>query len=282
MSDRDELKQQIDAELAKLTPVKDVQESPEVPSDPVVSEHKDTVDPYLDEAVKMGFNPEYQGPNKKTAEQFVKDGSFFRKIDDLKKQVAEQTQAMKLIVENNKRKEAEAYKKGLDEAMSRRREAVELGDVNKFNAAEREIQELQKPVVEVVPEVQKPAVSQDMLDFVEKNKSWFNNTSSENERMVLEADGLFTLESKYNPKLSEKEILNIVLDKVKALHPDKFENPNKERPPVVGTSTLGSGSKSSADTVLNDRQKKIFAMAKAIDPSLKIEDYAKTLTRRGE
>jgi hypothetical protein len=277
MTDREELKQQIDTELKKLEPEKDLTESPEVHSETMDSEQKDQVDPFLDEAIKMGFNPNYQGPNKKTAEQFVRDGSFFRKIDDLKKRIDDQTKAMELLVEHNKKKELDAYKKGIEDAMARRREAVELGDVDKFNAAERDIQELQRSKVEPTPsvETQKPTVSQDMLDFVEKNKSWFNNSTKENERMVMEADGLFTLESKYNPHLSEKEILDIVLTKVKALHPDKFENPNKEKPKAVATSSVSGGSKDPLDSQLTERQKRVFAMAKAIDPSLKIEDYIK-------
>lgn len=281
MSSREDLKQEVEAELSKLTPEEG--KSEEVNEVLVTNETQDQ-DPYLEEALKSGYNPNYQGANKKTPEQFVKDGSFFRKIDELKKQLDQQSEAMKLIVEHNKQKEIDAYKKGIDEALARRRAAVEVGDVEEFNKADAELQDLNKKapstgtIAPNAPVQQHPEVTKELTDFIEQNKSWFNNQTPENERMVVEADGLYELEKKYNPHLSQKEILEVVLNKVKALHPDRFENPNKERAPKVSGNTGVAKSGSKTDYKLTPRQQKIFEMAKDIDPSLKIEDYVKNLS----
>lgn len=285
--DREDFNKQVQAELAKLNPESAPVEAPETVSEAPVEapvSEEGSSDPYLDEAIKMGFNPNYNGPNKKTAEQFVRDGSFFRKIDALKKQLDEQTEAMKLLVEHNKKKETDAYQRGIQEAIQRRREAVELGDVEAFNKAEAELNNLQQqkqavpqvPVQSTVPNTAE--VSQELKDFMESEKSWFNKNTKENEKMVIEADGLFTLESQYNPHLSQKEVLEIVKQKIRALHPEKFENQMKERPATVGRSTA-SATKQPASIQLTDRQRKVFEMARAIDPSLKIEDYAKQITK---
>lgn len=275
---RDELKAQVDAEMLKLNPEATPETTEVVPETLEVS--AEATDPVLEEAIKMGYNPNYEGPNKKTPEQFVRDGSFFRKIDTLKKQLDEQTQAMKLIVEHNKKKEEEAYNRGVQEAMMKRREAVELGDVEKFNEAEaqlRELQTKQQPLLQTPAPAPVTEVSPELKQFVEDNKAWFNQNTPENQKMVIEADGIYEIEKRFNPHLTDRELLEIVTTKIKALHPERFENPNKAKPAaVIGSSSLSSG-KVPASVQLSERQRKIFEMAKAIDPSLKIEEYAKAL-----
>src|SRR3990167_8748015 len=46
-------------------------------------------DSVLEEAIKQGYNPHYEGLDKKTPEQFIRDGSFFKKIEAQKKDIQE-------------------------------------------------------------------------------------------------------------------------------------------------------------------------------------------------
>lgn len=284
----DELKQQIQEKMVELninseeSSVEELQSQ----SSESIDLSIDNQDPFLDEALKMGYNPDYQGNNKKSPEQFVKDGSFFRKIDSQNKKIDELLGVVKGLSEHNEKVAKASYEQGMTDALSRRREAIEAGDTDAFDKAEYDLRQLNSTQVtesKVSPVDSIPEVTQDMLDFVEANKSWFNNQTSKNIRMVKEADGLFTLESQDNPSMPQKEILQIVKDKIMLLHPDEFENPNKSKPMTVSkSSTISTKSTSTLINRLTDTQKKFYRQAADSGLKMTIEEYAKQLDMTGD
>lgn len=283
---REELQAQIEEAKARLN-VKD--EAP-------VEEHKEeqvdvntdvkneaSEDPYLEEAIKMGYNPNYEGANKKTPEQFVKDGSFFRKIDSLNKRIEQMSTVIQDLDSHNKKVAQAAYEKGLKEALARRAQAVRESDLDAFNEAELELKNLRE---QQVPKVEQPVnqssppnPSEDMKVWAKENENWFN---SQNPRLVREADGLYVLEKEENPNLSDREILQRVKDAIVRLHPERFENPNKERAPSVGKSSITSSKASSYESKLTDRQLNLLKQAQRAGSKITAEDYAKQLKMIGE
>ncbi len=283
----DDFKQQIEEEKAKIEkePINSEIQSEDVQSIQTSELTTEQTDPFLDEALKMGFNPNYQGPNKKTPEQFVKDGSFFRKIDAQHKEIQDLKMAIRDLTDHTMKVEQISYQKGMSDALTKRAQAVEAGDLEAFNKAEQEINILNAQVKSEPAKSQQPQtpITQDMLDFVKTNETWFNNQTPENSAMVAEADITFTYLKQSNPTKSDKELLGIVTSRMQKLYPEKFENPNKNKPAVVSKSTAASsGNQNSLAAKLTDRQRKTFKLAKEVGSSLSIEDYARQLKATGD
>lgn len=276
----EELQKQIEAEKAKLDIKDEVQEPEQIePQAEVAPEESQTIE---QKAMAMGWDPNHKGPSFVSAKEYVERGSFFRKIDAQNKKIDELMSVVKQLDAHNRQVQTAAYNQGIQDALKKRREAVEIGDVQAYDQAEAELNRLKqnapKPEATTTPQ-QQPGVSQDMLDWVEENKTWFNNSTKENMRMVKEADGLFVLESQENPNLSHKEILSIVKDKLIKLHPDKFENPNKAKSIAVTPTkpVMTKGINADLAHKLSSTQKKFFDDAKRAGSSLTIEEYVKQL-----
>lgn len=233
-----------------------------------------------EEWIAAGKNPDAW----KTPDKFESDGSFFRKIEAQNKKIDELMGVVKNLDEHNKKVSVASYNKGVEDALARREEAVEIGDVDAFKRADNDLRTLEKhkPVEEQTSN--NNVVTQDMLDFVEENKSWFNNSTPLNARMVKEADGLFVLESQDNPHKSQKEVLEVVKSKLALLHPDVFENPNKEKPITITKSSSVKVSKGESALVgrLTEDQKQFFKQAASAGCKMKIEEYAKQLDMTGD
>ena len=280
----EELQKQIEAAKAQINNLKEEVAAEEPVSNVETASAEESKDPYLDEAIKMGYNPNYDGPNKKSPEQFVKDGSFFRKIEGLNKKIEQMSTVIQDLDTHNKKVAQAAYEKGVQDALARRNQAVQEGDVDAFNKAELDLQNLKKqqPVVAEAPVQQQPKapeVTEEMKSWAKENESWFN---AQNPRLVREADGLFVLEKEENPNLSDKEILQRVKDAIVRLHPEKFENPNKERPAPVSRSSVTSNKSSNLEGRLTDRQLQFLKTAQRLGAKITVEDYVKQLKMTGE
>lgn len=298
----EELKTQVEIKLAEMdsaNPKEDLIKQPETQSETLDSEQKDQVKAEsksedqieLEEAMKMGFDPKFQGPNKKSPKEFIRDGSFFRKIEAQNKKIDDLLHVIKGLDDHtqklskaNAEKERQGYEKALKELTVKRSEAVQEGDIHKFHAAEAELADLNRnkplPAPTTGQETLQP--SEDMKDWAKENESWFNN-KPENKRMVREADGLFTLEKEDNPNLSDIEILKIVKEKIQVLHPERFENLNKSKPVAVTKSSIARSTVSSGlESKLTDRQLNFYKSAKAAGSKMTIQDYAKQLEITGD
>lgn len=280
----DELKSQIEAELSKLNINTESKVSEEVSSDEQEQQVSELSE-IEQKAIEMGWDPEHKGKSFVSAKEFVERGSFFRKIDAQNKKIDELMNVVKELSAHNQKVADASYNKGLEDALRNRAKAVEFGDVEAFEEAERTIKNLESSKPTLKQETVNQAPSQEMLDFVKENESWFNTSTAINKRMVLEADGLYTLEKQDNPDLSDKEILNIVKQKIELLHPEQFTNPNKLKPAAVTKSTTTTVSTKSSSLVnrMTQSQKDFFKQAQALGGiNMSIEDYAKQLDMTGD
>jgi len=256
------------------------------------------------QAIEQGWNPNYEGADKKSAEQYVKDGSFFRKIDAQKKEINELKDAFKQLSSHQKKVEKAAYEKALAEIKATRDAAIEVGDVVKVNALDDHIQQHKENIrrLEQETSTQQPqAPHQAALDFQERNKTWFGNFDKNVDPNTLDEDGkanyrmtkaattydeyLGMKVSSGQLKMTPEEAIKAVEDFIKETYPDKFKNPKKEAPQQVLTSTSHeSGSAASKLTSrMTDRQKQQYKMFLSVDPKFgSIEDFAKHLDLIGE
>lgn len=237
------------------------------------------------EAVKQGWNPNHQGPNKKTAEQFLHDGSFFKKIDSQNKKIDDLTQTVKLLLDHNKKLEAVKFEEGYKKALVERNKAVEEGDVQAFNVAEEKLKqqvELHRPLAQEV--TKEPDISADdqalLKSFQSENKSWFGNSDKESQEMTK----LAIAYDQYNLQngMSYKESLKEVESIIKYKFPHRFSNPNQDKPAAVLKSEPASSGKAvGLAGKMTEQQRWMFNQAKVVDPSLDINTYAKQLKEIG-
>jgi hypothetical protein len=274
----EEVTQNTDSEDTEVT---------EVPSTDIVSE---TGAKYTEDelkAIEMGWKPDHKGPNYVSAKEFVERGSFFKQIEARNKKIDSLEAAMKELLNHNKKIEQAAYTKGVQEALKQRTLAVEVGDVQAFNQAEAQLQDLQRQSQQVAPVEQVQAqqtISDESKAFIARNTAWFNRNSNENAQMTDLAVSYGDYLQKNNPGMSETEILTNVEATIKAMPQFKhrFENEKKTAPQMVSRSSVTGGSKTSTATKLSPQQRNLFEQAKRIDSSLNIEDYARQLDLTGD
>lgn len=292
----EELKAEIDAELAKMEADEKPETKTEVHSEASVDEATSELtseavkeeDPFLKEALEMGYDPKYSGGNKKSPEQFVKDGSFFKKIDSQKKELQELKKMMQEQIDHTKKVERAASEKLLKEAQAEQERAVEIADVEAYKQAKaKEIaaNEQLKTTQPVIPV--EAGIPEEVQAWAKKNQDWFNQSTPENKRMAMAADGLDKLltdeDLEKGITRSITEHLERVEEKVRALFPQRFENQNTKKPSMVAKSTASSGIKTNdLASKLSTRQRQFVESARREGLNITAEEYAKQLKLTGE
>lgn len=257
------------------------------------------------EAIKQGWNPDFDGPNKKSAEQFVKDGSYFRKIDAQNKEINELRTAFKNVSSHLNKIEKASYEKAFRDIKAARDAAIEVGDITKVHALDEHIEanktrlrELDQEFKETADEQNKP-VHPEALNFQERNKDWFGNfdksvdpskltgtdkTNYKMTRAALTYDDYIGLKIKNGDlKLSPEQAVKAVEDFIKENYEERFENPNKSAPAAVLKSNDSAGGTKKLTSYMTERQKQQYNMYRSIDPKFgTIDDFAKHLELIGE
>ncbi|HEY3526017.1 MAG TPA: hypothetical protein VGK47_07465 [Nitrososphaeraceae archaeon] len=296
----------IDYESQLAEQIKEAQEELKIDTsietkDEVVSEDSSSPqsdDQYLEEALRWGYDPNYKGANKKTPEQYVKDGSYFKKIDkqkhqidDLSKSLDETKTIIKQMSEESKQLKKAGYEQALRDLEAREEAAVREGDVDSFKVLKKQreaveqFQKISETPVKSAEDV-KPQITPEESEFIERNKDWCNTESDENKLMYGAASqlcGLVAEEARLKGEtIDTKEQLNRVEEKVKRLFPHRFENPNKSRPSAVGVSTVGTGVKGNTLANRLSKEQRDFAkQARNYGSSMSDEEYAQQLLEIG-
>ncbi len=197
------------------------------------------------------------------------------------------TDLVKNLNQHYSKSEKAAYENAYKQIMSERKQAVLEGDSEAFELADLKAQQLKEQINKDIPETteNKPKADEFTkaeLEFAERNKGWFNKESEENIEMVNEAIMQDSMYKQLHPNMPELERLKKIEDKLRKLHPEKFENTKKDKPSMVSTSTVSTGKvKNTLASRMSDRQKDMARQAAKIDPSFNIEEYAKQLDSYG-
>lgn len=223
----------------------------------------------------------------KTADQYVKDGSFFKKIDAQKKEIQELKNLMKQQIEHNKKVEKAAYEKALKEVQQEKLQKVSEGDTEGFRLAEQKEEALKEQFTQPTETQQAPELTDEVKSFVDRNKSWFNMNTEENAEMARAADLIDKFideQAKQKGKtLTQTEQLSMVEERIKKLYPHRFENPNLKKPSTVAKSTSGySGDNKGITAKLTKRQLDYVKQAQRHGLNISVEEYAKQLKLTGD
>lgn len=223
---------------------------------------------YESEAREMGWNPDYNGPNKKSAKQFYEDGQNIQPIlqANLKKerQRVESLESRLREQEESSKRSIQALQKHFEREIAavqaKKKEAVKNADTEAFEKYEKEEKELleSKPDLPEEQPKEKDFRSDPVIQQWEKENSWYGT----DEELTDAADFHSTRLRKKTDKTG-REFLDMVAEKVRNQFPEKFKNPRKQnfsaappsgrQPPAKTTSfdSLPSGAKRDYEYAVN-------------------------------
>lgn len=254
------------------------------------------------QARRMGWRPkeEYGGNADRwvDARTFVERGQAelpilrerYRKLDDrqaaieselkeTRQRLQESGEVLKELRDLNRTAEDRAFRRAQSELQAREREAVREASEDKYEAIQREREELERsrpktnveaPVVVKQPDP--PVATNPIIDQWVSDNPWFQT----DQVLHVYAISVDAQIKRDNPHLSVAEQLAEVKKEVMEKFPEKFNNRRRTAPPPVAVSTA-SPVKTKGKTVndLPADAKKALAKIKSQIPGYKDEEYLK-------
>lgn len=191
-------------------------------------------------AMSMGWRPKDQwtGPEEEftDAGEFVRRQPLFDKIEYQNKKIKNVELALNQLTEHHSRVRQIEYDRAINELKSIRKDAIREGHGEEALEAEERIDALKEEFSKLPPITKAAPTTESTPEFQEwvKTNSWY----LQDVEMMNFADSLangYIKKSQANGTIiSERDIFNYVTPKVKNAYPEKFGNPNRERPSAVG------------------------------------------------
>jgi len=178
------------------------------------------------QAEAEGWQADFEGENKKSAKEFLHDGSFFKKIDELKVENKQLKDSMgqltghyeKVMATELKKSEAE-YSRRIDELKAAKIEALDEGDNKRVVDIDEEIRTTEKPTAE--------PMNNEAFD------QWVNDNPWYGKDMTLQVEADRYGELYYGKGLRGRELYDAVGSHVQEIYPDKFTNSKRSKAPAV-------------------------------------------------
>lgn len=230
--------------------------------------------PLMEEALAQGWVPkeEYQGDEERWVDyaEFVRRGELFRKIESQSKEIKEFKRALKELATHNVKIREVEYQRALDALKAEKKQALNEGEMDKVveiddrldlvKEQQRQLQQQQQ-----FQDVVEPAVHPELQSWMGQN-SWYEANRAM--RGWADARGAELA----GEGLAPQEVLKTLTKEVKTRFPEKFSNPNRERPSAVEGAPRRSAKGSEAAFELNDVERQI--MKRVVDTGVISEsDY---------
>jgi len=169
------------------------------------------------------FDAEDQGKEFISAEKFLENGSFFKKINAQSDRIKELEGAVSGLTDHYE-KSTKAQLKKAKEDYDNRIASLEAEKIQALDDGEHaRVVEIDKELRNEAPPVEENNEFKTMLNkFKADNSSWYESDEEMTRYADLIGDG-------YAPRAtSNKDLFKKVEEEVKARFPDKFENPNRK------------------------------------------------------
>lgn len=204
------------------------------------TEQSTELSPVEQEARAEGWLPkeEFDGDASKwvDAPEFVRRGELFKKIDAQNRQLKEVTRTLAAFKDHYTKVEETAFNRALATLKSQKLEAQKEGEFERAALIEDEIervQEQKETLKNSIPEVpETPEVHPDVAAWIERN-TWYKT----NVRMKAVADTIG--QELASQGVRGPALLKAIDAEIRREFPNKFTNPNREKP----SATEGAGSR---------------------------------------
>ena len=208
--------------------------------------------PSIEETAReQGWNPDYTGPDRIDAAEFVRRKPLFDKIRLQSRELREIKQSVDAMAKTYKSMSEAQYRRGIADAAKRMDEAEATYNVGAYKEALKEKTELeaaQASVSHTIPEGLPPEVA----DFCNRNP-WFDKDK------IMQVDALEYKDRyiKRNPNAPLKDVLLYVEERIKRDYPEKFTREKAPTSPPPKVPTVETGGPSTPTT--NDSLAKLKA-----------------------
>jgi len=169
------------------------------------------------------------------AEEFIRRGELFEKIDSLKSQLFHLKKDFNVLAEHHKKVAETEYAKALQELKQQRAQAAKEGDTEAVVEISEKIEDLKENTPK--PQIN-PPTQPEFEDWVSSNK-WYQEDADLNTM----ANALGMSYSQKNPNAPLKDILDHVTKQIKKIHPEKFGMSKVNAPAVESATPLGRPTK---------------------------------------
>lgn len=228
------------------------------------------------EALSMGWKPEGQQGDKEFIEagEYVRRKPLFDKIDSYHKKVKYVEQSLKDLTEHHKKVRDTEYNRAYKDLEKTYRSAMEEGDTIQALEIHDQMNNLQgtrSNELQAEPQSQPNIASAEYENWIIDN-DWYEKDNE----MHAFADGVAMAYVNKHGQTPEKIIFEHVAKQVKRGFPEKFENPNRSRPGVVGKGDVNTKGRKSPIPKLTYEQESVARRWEKMGVMSK-EDYVKEL-----
>jgi len=237
-------------------------------------------DPMVEKAAKSGWTDKeaWIGAGKDEDEwvdaaEFVRRKPLFDKIHSLGKALKDKDEKIEAVSKYAQKAAETARNKVIQEFEEQRRKAVEVGDVEAFEQADKQLQEVRK---EDLPEAKpaEPQIPAEVQEFAKKHEKWFDKDEDMTDYAIARAKKYLAQDMTF------KDALPKVEEDVKRAFAHKFVNPNKEKPSPVASNNPETRAKSSYSYAdLDEGHKQVWSVLKK---SMTFDEFIAGLKEQGE
>jgi hypothetical protein len=196
-------------------------------------------------ALDQGWNPNWKGSDEEfiDAAEFVRRKPLFDKIESQKrfydKKLKDVEATLNQLAQHHTKVKEVEYQRALKDLKQAKREALKEGDTNAVLDFEDRMEELTETHQQEIQEIKAEQAVQTAQGPSAEFQVWVKSNSwyLSNEEMHDFADGTaqayVNRERAKGNSLTENEIFEYVVGRVKKAYPEQFSNPNRERPSAV-------------------------------------------------
>lgn len=220
-----------------------------------------------DRARSMGWVPaeEFRGDPKRwvSADEFVRRGENEMPIlrERLRKFEADKRElelTVRDLHSHYRKSEERAYLKALNEVRAETRRAVESGDVEAFEQAEKRREEIERErPVAAPPVAQGPTPTPEQTEWVTRNQWFVANSPDYDPDMSAYVLTRYQIEENANPGIAPADVLRRIDASLRKTFPNKFgANPRRDNAPRVegGGATVRGAKRGYADLPAEAKQ----------------------------
>jgi len=184
-------------------------------------------------ALEMGWKPlsEFEGDEDDfiDAKEFVRRKPLFEKIDHQGRELKDVRKALKVLQDHHTKVREAEYKRALQDLREEKKTALREGNEDRLVEIDEEIAEFKANEAVAAANAAKE-VAAPHPNFV----AWVNrNTWYKDAELRVAADQVGTAYAASNPSVNPDEVLAYVEKRIKKMYPERFTNPNKDKPSAV-------------------------------------------------
>lgn len=236
-----------------------------------------------EQAIAQGWDPEFDGPNKRSAREFLDRGELLTKIKVQSAELRKVQDMVGHLSEHNKQVYMAGYKKAIQELRQARAVAIEAGNGKDLAVIEDRLDatkdELRKIEGMQVGPPQQQGPTQAFQDFVARS-NWYKDSASKR----FWAHGMASEFAKVNPDATEEDVYKFIDKEVRKEFPALFRrlgppSPDGEgRQPEGKAKNTGSGAFDKLMASLPEDQARVakeMVKRNVLTKEKYVEDYEK-------